>query len=75
MLILTLSHGTLEIFILLTLKMNYSPAFTDVFLNQEPFTLIDFLLLLAFPPKLSRKVALEGADSGTEGVGGVAPSD
>lgn len=57
--------------------MNYSPAFTDVFLSQEPSTPID-LLLPALPPspnKLSRKVALEGADSGMEGVGGVAPSD
>lgn len=57
--------------------MNYSPAFTDVFLSQEPSTPVDLLLpaLSPSPSKLSRKVALEGADSGTEGVGGVAPSD
>lgn len=57
--------------------MNYSPAFTDIVLSQEPSTPIDLLLpdLPPSPNKLSRKVALEGADSGMEGVGGVAPSE
>lgn len=46
LLIQTLSHVTLETFVFLTLEVNDSPATTDVFLNQETFTVVFLFLII-----------------------------